>query len=76
MNGGYSSGMYVIMDQNYKEINYVILQKNVAEHHVHGEGYLDQYELNLLSKDHWFALSYTELHVKNIPKTVPTKYGK
>lgn len=65
--GGYSSGEYVVMDKNYKEINYVTLMPNEDKNHTHGEGYLDQHEFQLLGKDHWIALSYTGVFVKNLP---------
>lgn len=66
-NGGYSSGMYVVMDENYKEIDYVTLIPNEDKNHTHGEGYLDQHEFVMLSRDHWISLSYTPLLVENIP---------
>lgn len=66
-NGGFSSGMYVVMDSNYKEINYVTLQANDDPNHTHGEGYLDQHEFVLLGENHWISLSYTPLMVENIP---------
>ena len=68
--GGYSSGEYVIMDENYKEIDYVTLLSNEDKNHTHGEGYLDQHEFQLLGKDHWVSLSYTGVLVKNLPDSV------
>lgn len=68
VNGGYSSGMYVIMDENFKEIEYVTLMPNDDNNHTHGEGYLDQHEFVMLGKDHWLSLSYTPVYVENIPE--------
>lgn len=67
--GGFSSGMYVVMDENYNEVNYVTLSANDNKNHTHGEGYLDQHEFLLLGKDHWISLSYTQEKVDNL--TVP-----
>lgn len=69
-NGGFSAGEYVVMDENYKEINYVTLQENSDSNHKHGEGYLDQHEFVMLSKDHWLSLSYTEEEVENLPEAL------
>lgn len=63
---GFASGMYVIMDQNYHEINYVTLTANDDKNHTHGEGYLDEHEFVLLGKDHWINLSYTPVLVDNL----------
>lgn len=69
-NGGYSSGMYVVMDENYKEIDYVTLLPNTEENHTHGEGYLDQHEFLMLGNQHYLTLSYTPELVSNLPETV------
>lgn len=69
-NGGYSSGMYVVMDENYSEIDYVTLLPNTEENHVHGAGYLDQHEFLILGSSHYLALSYTPELVSNLPETV------
>lgn len=69
-NGGYSSGMYVVMDENYVETDYVTLLPNTEENHTHGEGYLDQHEFVMLGKQHYLALSYTPELVSNLPETV------
>ena len=68
--GGYSSGEYVIMDENYKEIDYVTLMPNTDENHTHGEGYLDQHEFQLLGRDHWISLSYTGVFADNLPEDI------
>lgn len=65
-NGGYKSGMYVVMDKNYKEVNYITLLTNSTQNHNHGEGYLDEHEFLLLSKNHWIAESYTPECVNNL----------
>lgn len=69
-NGGYSSGMYVVMDENFNEIDYVTLQANDEENHTHGEGYLDQHEFVVLGANHYLTLSYTPELVDNLPDTV------
>lgn len=69
-NGGYSSGMYVVMDENYVETDYVTLLPNKEENHTHGEGYLDQHEFVMLGNRHYLALSYTPELVSNLPETV------
>lgn len=69
-NGGYSSGMYVVMDENYSEIDYVTLLPNTEENHTHGEGYLDQHEFLVMGSNHYWTLSYTPELVSNLPETV------
>ena len=69
-NGGYSSGMYVVMDENYNEVDYVTLLANTEENHTHGEGYLDQHEFVVLGDSHYLTLSYTPLLVTNLPEDV------
>lgn len=66
-NGGFSSGMYVVMDENYSEVNYITLNANEDKNHSHGEGYLDQHEFVMLGANHWIALSYTPMFVENLP---------
>ncbi len=63
---GFVSGMFVLMDKNYKEINYITLAANGDKNHTHGEGYLDDHEFLLLGKEHWVSLSYTPLLVNNL----------
>lgn len=65
---GYNSGMFVVMDSNYTEINYITLLPTNR----HGEGYLDQHEFLLFSPTHWMSLSYSIEHVHNIPSSVAT----
>lgn len=62
---GYNSGMFVLMDQNYKEIEYITLQPTET----HGEGYLDQHEIYVFSPTHFMLLSYSREFVSNIPNT-------
>ncbi len=66
-NGGFSSGMYLVMDENYTDIEQATLLPNTDENHTHGEGYLDQHEFRILGKGHYMNLSYTPLFVENIP---------
>jgi hypothetical protein len=63
---GFLSGMYIIMDKNYNEINYVTLAANSDKNHTHGEGYLDDHEFLMLGKDHWISLSNTPMFVSNL----------
>lgn len=63
---GYNSGMFVLMDSNYTEVEYITLLPTER----HGEGYLDQHEILLLSPTHWMLLSYTCEYVNNIPAEV------
>ncbi len=63
---GYNSGMFVLMDENYKEVRYITLAPTAR----HGEGYLDQHEIVMFSPTHWMALSYTREYVTNIPEGV------
>lgn len=69
-NGGYSSGMYVVMDENYSEIDFVTLLPNTEANHTHGEGYLDQHEFVILGANHYLTLSYTPELVENLPENV------
>lgn len=68
--GGYSSGMYVVMDETFREIDYVTLLPNDEANHTHGEGYLDQHEFVVLGEDHYLTLSYTPELVDNLPSGV------
>ena len=63
---GYNSGMFVIMDENYVETDYLTLLPTEK----HGEGYLDQHEIMLISPTHYLLLSYTRERVTNIPVAV------
>lgn len=71
-NGGYSSGMHVVMDENHKEIDYVTLLSNTEVNHTHGEGYLDEHEFVVIGKGHYLTLSYTPEYVENIPESAGT----
>lgn len=62
-NGGFSSGVYIVMDEQYREIRTV----NLLANGWHGEGYLDQHAFLLLSDDHWISMSYTQRDVDNLP---------
>lgn len=73
--GGYSSGLYVVMDEHYVEIDYMTLTPNDDENHTHGEGYLDQHEFIILGEDHYITLSYTPKFVSNIPASLGTTEG-
>lgn len=68
--GGYSSGMYLVMDENFKDIDEVTLLPNDEENHTHGQGYLDQHEFVILGEDHYLLLSYTPEKVNNLPAGV------
>lgn len=70
VNGGYSNGMYLVMDENYHLIDTVTLSPNSDENHTHGEGYLDQHEFVMLGKEHYLLLGYTPLLVDNLPDSV------
>lgn len=68
--GGYSSGMYIVMDENYREIDYVTLHPNEDENHTHGEGYLDEHEFVVLGNKHYLLYSSTPEFVSNLPESV------
>ena len=68
--GGYSSGFYVIMDKNYREIDVVDMLPNDDPEHTHGEAYIDMHEIRILGEGHYLTLSYTPLVVDNLPKGV------
>lgn len=70
VNGGFSSGVYVVLDSNYVEKQIVSLAKNAEKNHVHGEGYLDQHEFVMISENHHLLLSYTPMYVSNLPYNV------
>ena len=70
INGGFSSGMYVLLDENYKQIGDSI---TLLPHGDHGEGYLDQHEFVVLGKDHYLLLSYSLEQVSNLPETVSVR---
>lgn len=69
-NGGYSSGMYLLMDENYSDVDCITLFPNEEENHVHGEGYLDQHEFVVMGPDHYLLLSYTFQDVNNLPESL------
>ena len=48
--GGFSSGYYLVMDDNYVDIDQATLKANSDEKHYHGQGYLDQHEFVVLGK--------------------------
>ena len=69
-NGGYSSGFYLVMDENYTDIEEVTLAANEEENHAHGEGYLDQHEFVVIGAGHYLLLSYTLQNVSNLPASL------
>lgn len=69
-NGGFSSGFYLLMDENYKDIDQITLQPNTEENHTHGEGYLDQHEFIVMEEGHYMLLSYTPLLIDNLPASL------
>ena len=69
-NGGFSSGFYLVMDENYQDIDKAVLEANHTENQNHGLGYLDQHEFLILGKDHYILLSYTPILADNLPDTV------
>ena len=69
-NGGYSSGYYLVMDDNFTDIDKLTLFPNEEENHVHGQGYLDQHEFVMIDKDHYLLLSYTCQLVENLPESL------
>ena len=69
-NGGFSSGFYLVMDENYKDIDQVTLAANEEENHKHGVGYLDQHEFLVMGDNHYMLLSYTPLLVENLPASI------
>ena len=68
--GGYSSGFYLLMDENYKDIDQITLLPNEEENHKHGEGYLDQHEFVVMGENHYMLLSYTPLLIENLPDSL------
>ena len=66
--GGFSSGYYLVMDENYTDIDEATLAANDDEKHYHGQGYLDQHEFVVLGKDHYINLSYTPVLAEDVYK--------
>ena len=64
--GGFSSGYYLVMDENYVDIDRATMEPTTE----HGEGYLDQHEFVVLGEDHYINLSYTPILAENLPSTV------
>ena len=69
-NGGFSSGFYLVMDENYTDIDKITLYPNEEENHVHGAGYLDQHEFVMIEPEHYLLLSYTCQLVENLPESI------
>ncbi|MDO4734977.1 MAG: aryl-sulfate sulfotransferase [Lachnospiraceae bacterium] len=68
--GGYSSGFYLVMNENYQDIDQVTLAANEEENHKHGAGYLDQHEFLVMGDNHYMLLSYTPLLIENLPASL------
>ena len=68
--GGFSSGYYLVMDENYVDKDGLTLFENDDANHTHGEGYLDQHEFVILGDNHYLLLSYTQMLVDNLPESV------
>ncbi len=68
--GGFSSGFYLVMDENYQDIDQVTLSANEEENHKHGVGYLDQHEFQIMGENHYMLLSYTPLLIENLPASL------
>ena len=69
-NGGYSSGYYLVMDENYVDIDKATMEANTDAKHYHGKGYLDQHEFVVLGENHYLNLSYTPVLADNLPASV------
>lgn len=69
-NGGFSSGFYLVMDENYQDMDKAVLEANEDENQDHGLGYLDQHEFLVLGEEHYIELSYTPILADNLPDTV------
>lgn len=69
-NGGFSSGFYLVMNENYQDIDKLTLFANAEENHTHGAGYLDQHEFIIMEEGHYMLLSYTPLLVDNLPASL------
>ncbi|MBR3245410.1 MAG: aryl-sulfate sulfotransferase, partial [Parasporobacterium sp.] len=69
-NGGFSSGFFLVMNENYQDIDQVTLAPNDDENHKHGAGYLDQHEFLVMGDNHYMLLSYTPLLVSNLPDSL------
>lgn len=69
-NGGFSSGCYIVMDENYRDKDVITLYPNDDDKHTHGEGYLDQHEFIVMDEDHYMLLSYTPMLVDNLPPSL------
>lgn len=68
--GGMGAGAWCIMDENYKDIDFVDMLKNDDPNHTHGEGYVDFHEIRVLGPKHYLTLSYTPITVDNLPASV------
>jgi len=56
--GRYASGAYVLLDENFNEIDLLTLKPNSDPNHTHGAGYLDLHGIILLGRDDYIAVSY------------------
>ncbi|MBQ9031442.1 MAG: aryl-sulfate sulfotransferase [Parasporobacterium sp.] len=69
-NGGFSSGMYLVMNDRFQDIDLITLYPNEDPDHTHGEGYLDQHEFVIIDETHYLLLSYTLQQVENLPESL------
>ena len=58
---GLGEGMFVIMDENYRDIDTVTLMPNDDPNHTHGEGYLDFHEIRVISKGNYLVKGYNRM---------------
>ncbi len=69
-NAGKGLGGWVVMDEHYKDIDFIDMLPNDDPNHTHGEGYVDFHEIRVLGPKHYLTLSYTPLVVDNLPATI------
>lgn len=68
------SGCYIVMDENYHEINRLTMKQS---EHIPVDGYpIDQHDCLYISDDEYYLIAYVDENVYNIPDSIPHKqYG-
>ena len=60
---GYTNGLYIVMNDDYVDLEIVTMEANDDPNHTHGKAFLDMHEFTILGDRHYVTLSYIPLEV-------------
>ena len=63
-------GTFLVMDENYKDLDQLLLAENQDTAIPHKVAYLEPHEFIVLEEGHYLTLCYMPIHVSNLPDDV------